>query len=132
MPTGQDNLLANPGSTAESVCTPPSSDTAGLWTPAPTKRRRAYTKCPPASPPRNPSQDPKKSKDSAFSSPIDVEDFVTLPPIKILLPLSNMSGLWNVSVALSLSQTSPLIFSTSFANHANLRATPGMWVTPHS
>ena len=79
---GQDNLLATPGSIAQSVCTPPSSDAAGLWTPAPTKRRRASTKRPPASPPCDSSQDPKKSKDSAFSSPTDVEDFVTLPPIK--------------------------------------------------
>jgi len=69
---GQDNLLANPGSMAQSVCTPPSPDTAGLWTPAPAKRRRAFTKRPPASPPRDSSQDPKKSKDSAFSSPVDV------------------------------------------------------------
>lgn len=32
---GQDSLLANPGFTAKSVCTPPSSDAAGSWTPAP-------------------------------------------------------------------------------------------------
>ena len=79
---GQDNLLANSGSTAQSVCAPPSPDAAGLWTPAPTKRRRASTKHPPASPPHDSSQDPKKSKDSAFSSPMNVEDFVMLPPIK--------------------------------------------------
>ena len=79
----QDNLLANPGSIAQSVCTPPSSDTAGLWTPAPTKRCQASTKRPPASQPRDLSQDPKKSKDSAFSSPMDVEDLVTRPLIKM-------------------------------------------------
>ena len=99
---GQDNLLATPGSTAQSVCTPPSPDATGLWTPAPTKRRRASTKRPPASPPRDSSQDPKKPKDSAFSSPMDVEDFVSLlkmeakedPP-----PLSNTSDQWNTSGA---------------------------------
>jgi len=101
---GQDNLLATSGSMAQSVCTPPSPDIAGLWTPAPTKRRRASTKRPPASPPRDSSQDPKKSKDSAFSSPMDVEDFVSLPPIKTEAkedppPLSNTSGQWNTSGA---------------------------------
>jgi len=50
---GQDELLATPEVGTSSAYSPPSSDAAESWTPAPTKRRRSSTKRPPASPPRD-------------------------------------------------------------------------------